>query len=127
MSKYPFQKQYDKVDCGPSCLKMIGDFYGKNYSLEYFREQCYLSRDGVSIVNISDAAELIGFKTITAKLTFDQLFEDCPLPCILHWNQDHYVVLYDIKEPFSFSKRQKKKKNLNLLLPIRHMESLNWT
>jgi ATP-binding cassette subfamily B protein len=113
MNKYSFQKQYDTIDCGPSCLKMIADYYGKKYSLEFFREQCYISKEGVSIVNIADAAENIGFKTMMAKLSFDQLVEDCPLPCILHWNQDHYVVLYEIKEKKSILNRYQKKKILN--------------
>jgi len=109
MNKYSFQRQFDTIDCGPSCLKMIADHYGKNYSLEFLREQCYIGREGVSIVNISDTAENIGFRTMMAKLNFNQLIEDSPLPCILHWNQDHYIVLYEIKEKKSILGRSKKK------------------
>jgi ATP-binding cassette subfamily B protein len=108
MPKYAFQKQHDTIDCGPSCLKMIADYYGKNYSLEYLREQCFISREGVSIVNINDAAEKLGFKTVLAKINLDQLEEDCPLPCILHWNQDHFIVLYAIKNERSIYGRSKK-------------------
>ena len=108
MSKYSFQKQYDSVDCGPACLKMIADFYGKKHSLEFFREKCYIGRDGVSIVNIADAAEKVGFATLISQLDVNNLNEDYPLPCILHWNQDHFVVLYDIKEKKSFLSKKKK-------------------
>lgn len=108
MSKYSFQKQHDSADCGPSCLKMITVFYGKKYSLEYFRELCYISKDGVSIVNIAGAAEQVGYRAMIAKLDIQQLADDCPLPCILHWNQDHFVVLYDIKEKTKLLGAQKK-------------------
>src|SRR6187402_1249204 len=102
MSKFKFQKQYDVADCGPSCLKMISDYYGKHYSLEFLRENSHLTREGVSIVSIGEAAEKIGFRTFIAKLDIAHLKEDCPLPCILHWNQEHFVVLYDIKSQKSF-------------------------
>jgi len=97
LHKYPFQKQYDTADCGPACLKMLAAFYGKNYSLEYLREQCFLTREGVSLLSINDAAEQIGFRTFMTKLNFDVLVNDCPLPCIIHWNQDHFVVLYKVR------------------------------
>ncbi|MDP9077200.1 MAG: peptidase domain-containing ABC transporter [Bacteroidota bacterium] len=109
MNKYKFQKQYDTIDCGPSCLKMISAFYGKNYSLEFLRESSYLTREGVSIVSIGEAAEKIGFNTFISKLTIAQLIEECPLPCILHWNQDHFVVLYDISNNYGWLPWIKKK------------------
>lgn len=62
--KFPFYKQLDAMDCGPSCLKMIAEYYGKKYSLEYLRKRCYINREGVSLQCISNAAEEIGFKTI---------------------------------------------------------------
>ncbi|MFZ5977625.1 MULTISPECIES: peptidase domain-containing ABC transporter [Hydrotalea] len=94
---FPFQPQYDKMDCGPACLKMITQFYGKAYSLEYLRQECFLSREGVSLLSINDAAEKLGFRTLMVNLTLKNLTENSPLPCILHWNQDHFVVLYQIK------------------------------
>lgn len=98
MGRLFFIKQHDTIDCGPSCLAMISGYYGKKYSLEYLREKCYLNREGVSIVSISDAAEGIGFRTLLAKLDKQSLIEDCPLPCILHWRQEHFVVLYKITQ-----------------------------
>lgn len=93
MKKFPIYRQMDQMDCGPSCLKMIAQFYGKFFSLQRLREYCNITREGVSMKGISEAAEKIGFKTFAAKLTFEQLDEEAVLPCILHWNQQHFVVL----------------------------------
>jgi ATP-binding cassette subfamily B protein len=90
---FPFYRQLDAMDCGPSCLRMIGRFYGKKFSLEYLREQSYITREGVSLLGLSEAAEKIGFRSHAVRITFDQLMEDVPLPCILHWSQKHFVVL----------------------------------
>ncbi|MDR2947633.1 MAG: peptidase domain-containing ABC transporter [Prevotella sp.] len=96
--KFPFYKQLDAMDCGPSCLRMISSYYGKKYSLNMFRELCYQSKDGVSLQNISYAAEKIGFKTIGGKFTLDILVNKAPLPCIIFWEQRHFVIVYDIKK-----------------------------
>lgn len=97
MAKFPFFKQYDAMDCGPSCLRMIAAFYGKNYSLQKLRELSHISREGVSLLGLSDAAEAIGFRTIGARITFEQLFQ-APKPCVVHWDQDHFVVVYKLKK-----------------------------
>ncbi len=94
--KFPFYKQLDAMDCGPSCLRMVAKYYGKNYSLQFLRTRCFITNTGVSLQGISDAAESIGFRTIGVKITFKQLKEDVPLPCIVHWNQNHFVVVYKI-------------------------------
>ncbi|MDD3789494.1 MAG: cysteine peptidase family C39 domain-containing protein, partial [Petrimonas sp.] len=93
---FPFTKQPDSMDCGPACLSMISEYYGKRYTLEYLRDNCFIGRDGVSLLGISKAAEKIGFHTIGGRLTFDKLAEKAPLPCIVHWNQEHFVVVYKI-------------------------------
>jgi ATP-binding cassette subfamily B protein len=90
---FPFYKQLDAMDCGPTCLRMVAKHYGKSYSLQYLREQSFITREGVSLLGISEAAEKIGLKTFSCKLTFEQLDEEVNLPCILHWNQKHFVVL----------------------------------
>ena len=92
---FPFYTQLDAMDCGPTCLRMIARYYGKSYSLQSLRSRSYLTRNGVSLLGISDAAEAIGFRTIGAKITFEQLISGIPLPCILHWNQNHFVVCYN--------------------------------
>ncbi|WP_343688018.1 peptidase domain-containing ABC transporter [Chitinophaga sp.] len=104
--KIAFQRQYDAMDCGSTCLAMVARHYGRTYSLEYLRKLSYIGREGVNLLNLSHAAEKIGFRTFRAKLSARSLAEDCPLPCILHWNQRHFVVLYEIKRSF-FSRRPK--------------------
>lgn len=84
------------MDCGPTCLRMIAKHYGKNFSLQRLRDISGINREGVSLLGISEAAEKIGFRTIGSKLTVDQLAES-EMPMILHWNQNHFVVLYKIR------------------------------
>lgn len=86
------------MDCGPACLGMIAKHYGRFYSLDNLRRISFLGRDGVSLLGISRAAEKIGFRTIGGRLTFDSLTEKAILPCIVHWNQNHFVVVYQIKK-----------------------------
>jgi len=81
------------MDCGPTCLRMIAKHYGRHYSLDSLRQMSDMSREGVSLLGISEAAEKIGFRTLAAAVNFEQLDKEVSLPCILHWNQDHYVVL----------------------------------
>jgi ATP-binding cassette subfamily B protein len=101
MSKrLPQYRQHDTADCGPSCLRMIAAWHGKNYSLQHLREKCHITRDGVTLLGISDAAESIGFRTLGANLTLEQLVSEAPLPCILHWDQNHFVVLYKTRKCF---------------------------
>src|SRR5579859_2214355 len=90
---FPFYRQLDAMDCGPTCLRMVAKYYGRSISLEYLREHSYITREGVNLLGISEAAEHIGFKTFSARLSFATLDEEATLPCILHWNQNHFVVL----------------------------------
>lgn len=105
---FPVYRQLDTMDCGPSCLLMIAKHYGKNYSLQSLRKYSYITKEGVSLKGISEAAEQIGFRTLGAKLTFEQLDEEAILPCILHWNQNHFVVL----PPQNYNRNKKKDKIL---------------
>lgn len=93
-----FQKQYDVMDCGPSCLAMIAKHYGLQPNIEKIRRSCALNKEGVSLLGISKAAESIGFKTIGGRLTFNTLAKEIPHPCIVHWNQNHFVVVYKVKK-----------------------------
>lgn len=86
------------MDCGPSCLVMIAKHHGKDVDIEQLRNICSLGKDGVSMLGISKAAESIGFKTIGGRSSFDVLAHEFPLPCIVHWNQNHFVVVYKIKK-----------------------------
>lgn len=104
---FPFYKQHDSMDCGPTCLRMIAEFYGKSFSIQFLREKCYIDRAGVSLEGISEAAEIIGLRTLAVKVPLtdesghSSLFE-APLPCILHWNQNHFVTLYKINNNFAW-------------------------
>ena len=98
MKKIPLILQQDAMDCGPSCLAMICSYYGQQISCKQLRKICSLGKAGVSILGISKAAEIIGLKTIGGRLSFDTLAIELPLPCIVHWNQNHFVVVYKIKK-----------------------------
>ena len=87
-------RQLDATDCGPACLRMIARHHGRSIGLEALREQCCIGREGVSLRGISDAAEQIGFRTLAARVPFDTLAREAPLPCIAHWKQNHFIVLY---------------------------------
>jgi ATP-binding cassette subfamily B protein len=106
IKNFPHYRQLDAMDCGPSCLRMIAKYYGKNYGVQYLRERSFITRGGVSMLGISDVAEEIGFRTQGVKINLEQLIEEGLLPCILHWNQNHFVVLYKIQR-FKSSKIQK--------------------
>ena len=95
---FPTYAQLDAMDCGPSCLRIIAKHYGKNYSLQTLRDKCHTSREGVSLLGISDAAEEIGFRTIGVKISFRQLCNEAPLPCIVYWNQNHFIVVYKVEK-----------------------------
>ena len=94
---FPFVKQPDAMDCGPACLKMIAAFYKINFSIDSLRKRCYITREGVSFLGLSGAADSLGFKTIGVKITLEMLEENVPLPCIVHWKQKHFVVVHKIK------------------------------
>ena len=95
---FPHYFQLDAMDCGPACLRMIAKYYGRTYSLQTLRERSFITREGVSMLGICDAAESIGFRTVGVKISFEQLVNNAALPCILHWNQQHFVVCYNIKK-----------------------------
>jgi ATP-binding cassette, subfamily B, bacterial len=94
---FPFYRQHDAMDCGPACLKMIAKHYGKTITLEEMRERAQMGKEGVNLLGISEAAESIGFRTRAVKLSLKFLLRDSSLPCILHWDQSHFVVLYKVK------------------------------
>lgn len=97
MKKFPTYRQADSKDCGPTCLKIVSKYYGKTLNIQQLREFSETTREGSNLLFLSDAAEKIGFRTLGVKLNVESL-EEAPLPCILHWNKEHYVVLYDVKK-----------------------------
>jgi len=97
LKKFTNYKQADYKDCGPTCLKIIAKHYGKTIHIQELRDNSETTREGSNLLFLSDAAEKIGFRTLGVKLNVKRL-EEAPLPCILHWNKNHYVVLYKIKK-----------------------------
>lgn len=97
MRKVPFYKQSDSKDCGPTCLKIISKYYQKTISLRHIRELSETLRNGSSLLGLSNAAEALGFKSLGVQISLSKL-KQAPLPCILHWNNNHYVVLYKVKK-----------------------------
>ncbi|MCY7293650.1 MAG: peptidase domain-containing ABC transporter, partial [Ferruginibacter sp.] len=101
MTAFPFFVQRNQMDCGPTCLYMVGKYYGRSFSLEKLRKLTEIGKEGVNILGISDAAEKIGCRTQAVQLNINELI-DAKLPCILHWGQNHFVVLYKIKKELYF-------------------------
>tara|TARA_B100000508_G_scaffold75230_1_gene58673 strand:+ start:147270 stop:148232 length:963 start_codon:yes stop_codon:yes gene_type:complete len=96
MKKFPFYRQPDHMDCGPTCLRMIAKHYGRVVSLQKLRSLSETTREGSGLNYIASAAENIGFRSLGVKIDFKMLQEDAPLPCIVHWRQNHFVVVYKI-------------------------------
>ncbi|NUO02020.1 MAG: ATP-binding cassette domain-containing protein, partial [Saprospiraceae bacterium] len=102
LRNFPFYRQLDAMDCGPTCLRMVAAHYGKHYPVQYLRERSYIDREGVSLRGIVEAAESIGIRTLAVKLPLrgstpeENGLADAPLPCIVHWRQRHFVVVYKI-------------------------------
>lgn len=96
LSRFPTEYQLDKMDCGATCLKMIAKHYGRFYSMSFLRNICGATREGVTVSQIIHGAQQIGLKARAVKCSFKQLLHDVPLPCIIHWNDAHFVVVYKV-------------------------------
>ena len=97
---FPHHQQVNTKDCGATCLQIISEYYGRKISLKKLREYSHISREGASLMGLSDAAEKVGFRTVGLCPTVEMLKSDIQLPCILFWDQNHYVVCYKIKKKF---------------------------
>jgi ATP-binding cassette, subfamily B, bacterial len=95
--RFNFYPQQDQMDCGPTCLRMIAKHYGKSIAIDTLRRYSGIGKEGVNLLGIAEAAETIGFRTQGVQLSLAQLQTDATLPCILHWSQQHFVVLYKIR------------------------------
>ena len=91
---FPHEFQMDAKDCGPASLMIIAKFYGKYYSLQYLRDLCGITREGVSFLDISYAADKIGLRTVSVKASMHDIVDRISLPCIIHWNANHFIVVY---------------------------------
>ncbi|MEL6866965.1 MAG: peptidase domain-containing ABC transporter [Bacteroidota bacterium] len=101
---FPFYRQLDQMDCGPTCLRMIFQYYGRSYNLQTLRDLCHIDREGVSMEGICEAAESLGMRTLAVKISYttddpeSASLQDVPLPFIAHWEQRHFVVVYKINK-----------------------------
>lgn len=101
MHRFPLTLQHDSMQCGIACLQMICKYFGRDYTLSALSRYCFATTEGVSLLGISEAADTLGLHTLSARATVDELAEN-PLPAILHWNQNHFVVLYKVKNGRKF-------------------------
>ena len=103
---FPFHHQYDRMDCGPTSLKMVAEYFGKSYSLSLLRNICHISKAGISMEGLKVGAEKIGFQTVAVKLPFEnelsESLQNVPLPAVAFWNQNHFVVIYKITKKFVY-------------------------
>ncbi len=107
---FTFYKQFDSNDCGPTCIKMVVKYYGKNISIQALRQLCNIEREGTSINTLRNTAEKIGFTVLTIKATLKQLntlpnipyLEEIKLPAICFWNENHFVVIYKVKNNIAY-------------------------
>lgn len=97
-NKFPFFRQPDAKDCGPTCLRIISKFYGKSIPLQQIRDLSETNREGSSLLGLSNAAEELGFHSIGVKINFIMLKNEAPMPCIVHWDDEHFVVVYNIDQ-----------------------------
>lgn len=98
MSKFPHFFQLDAMDCGPTCIRMVARYYGKTYTVQTLRERSSITREGVSMLGISDAADSIGLRNVGVRIPFEKLENEVPLPSVVHWQQKHFVVVYKVKK-----------------------------
>lgn len=99
-----FVAQYDQMDCGPACLSMISNHYGNPMPMQFLRDKSFITKEGVSLLGIKEAAENVGFETLPAKMDVENISNDL-LPAILHWNQNHFVVLSKVSTNFFTRKK----------------------
>ena len=96
--KFPIYQQYDAMDCGPTCLRMIAKYYGKDYPLAYLREKSFADREGTSLLCLRDTAKEIGMDAKCVLLSITDLAANVPLPCVVHWNREHFIVVYQVAD-----------------------------
>lgn len=92
--RFPEEFQMDSQDCGPASLKIVAQYYGRYFSLQYLRDQCGIRKEGVSMLDISTGAESIGLRTLALRCTLQELVESVPLPLIVYWKESHFIVVY---------------------------------
>lgn len=94
LKRFPVEYQMDSQDCGPASLKIIAKYFGRYYSLQYLRDRCGITNQGISLLDLSTGAESIGLRTLAIKCTIEEVVTSVPFPAILFWNENHFVVVY---------------------------------
>lgn len=98
LKKFPFFNQLDAKDCGAACIQIISRYYGKYLDLDDIRRKCETTKEGVSVHDLCNGAEILGFKTLPVKTSYKKLLNEIPLPCIIHWRKSHFIVVYKVKK-----------------------------
>ncbi|PCH69504.1 MAG: ABC transporter ATP-binding protein [Bacteroidetes bacterium] len=98
LKSFPTYIQHDAMDCGPTCLRIVAKHYGKEFTLQSLRDKSFITREGVSLLGISEAAEKVGFRTLRVSISYEKLEKEAHLPCIVYWEQKHFIVVYKIKK-----------------------------
>ncbi len=98
LNRFPFYRQLDRSDCGPTTLQMICKYFGKTINARKLRDLCDLHYQGSSVASLADAAEALQLKTLSVELALEDVLKSVPFPCILHWDNAHYVVLWKVKK-----------------------------
>jgi ATP-binding cassette subfamily B protein len=111
LRSFPNDRQMDMMDCGPACLKMITNYYGKFYSLQFLRDKCGATKEGVSFLDMSHAAESIGLRSLSIKCTLTDLLHKIPLPVIVHWDNSHFVIVHKVKSSLISQKSRDQNKS----------------
>lgn len=100
LHRFPVDYQMDSQDCGPACLKIIAKYFGRFYSLQYLRDRCGITKQGVSLENLSAGAESLGLRTLAIKCTLDDIINKIPFPAILFWRNSHFIVVYHANKKY---------------------------
>lgn len=100
LHRFPVDYQMDSQDCGPTCLKIIAKYFGRFYSLQYLRDRCGITKQGVSLENLSTGAESLGLRTLAIKCTLDDIINKIPFPAILFWRDSHFIVVYHANKKY---------------------------
>ena len=101
-ARFPVYRQLDQMDCGPTCLKIIADYYGKDFPLDYLRQISSQQKGGVSLAGLSEALGKIGMSSLGIKASFPELVKEVPLPSIAHWEGNHFLVVFRTSRKFIF-------------------------
>lgn len=100
LNRFPVEYQMDSQDCGPACLKIIAKHFGKFYSLQSLRDRCGITKEGVSLLDLSTGAESIGLRTLAIKCTVDDVVNSVPFPAIIFWKDSHFIVVYHANKKY---------------------------